>query len=49
MKFRNLKSCELKSVFGGSSNQVRENAETAKDVCGKGNVKSVTKDGFECK
>ncbi|MEH8017442.1 hypothetical protein MN202_09365 [Rheinheimera muenzenbergensis] len=44
---------QVEVVSGGegqsTSDAVRENAKTAGDTCGAGNVKSVTKDGFVCK
>jgi hypothetical protein len=52
-RMRELNVSEMKEVNGGegetASEAVRKNAQTANDTCGKGNVKSVTKDGFECK
>jgi hypothetical protein len=40
---------QIEEVRGGSTAAVRENAATAQSICGHGKVKSVTKDGFECK
>ncbi len=49
---RNLKLEEVLEVHGGeesASETVARNAETAEKICGAGNVKSVTTEGFECK
>tara|TARA_B100000809_G_scaffold254392_1_gene291530 strand:+ start:319 stop:477 length:159 start_codon:yes stop_codon:yes gene_type:complete len=51
---KELATHEMEQVNGGNEGQsdtdkVRENARTAVDTCGAGNVKSVTTEGFECK
>ena len=50
---RELNVNEIEQVNGGegetSSEAVKANAKVAVDTCGAGNVKSVSKDGFECK
>ncbi len=51
---RNLGVREIQEVNGGNegatstTDDVRTNAQTAKETCGAGNVKSVTSTGFEC-
>ena len=44
---RELNVNEIEQVNGGS--ELSDNAKIALDTCGTGNVKSVSKDGFECK
>ena len=49
---RELNVSEVNEVSSGtesSSDAVAKNTRTAEAVCGKGHVKSVSKDGFECK
>ncbi|MBL8512104.1 MAG: hypothetical protein JNM52_10715 [Betaproteobacteria bacterium] len=49
MDVLNLKEIELVSGGEGEAAAVRENANTAERVCGKGNVASVSTTGFTCK
>lgn len=49
---RELNVSEVNEVSGGtesSSEAVAKNVQVAEAVCGKGQVKSVSNDGFECK
>lgn len=49
---RNLEINEVALIVGGNSDsdtaQIIQNATLAVQVCGEGNVKEVTKDGFKC-
>ena len=53
LEMRILETKEIEVVAGGTASEdaaaVRANAQQAELTCGKGNVKSVSTTGFECK